>query len=64
MSEKPAEPTTQSLREQVAADQQRRAEEFRQRFTALCEELQCDMIALPSFTGDGRVIVRFEIQPR
>lgn len=53
-----------SLKEQLFADQQRRVEQFRARFVDLCDDLECDLIAKPSFSEDGRVIVNFVVQPR
>lgn len=52
------------IAEYLEQDRQERAEQFRQRFTALCDELQCDMAAVPEFTADGRVTVRFVVQAR
>jgi hypothetical protein len=53
-----------TLREQIEIDKRQRSELFAQRFQALCDELQCDLKAIPRFTEDGRVTVQFAVEAR
>ncbi len=53
-----------TLKEQLEADRRARAEAFAQRFSELCNELECDMTGVPRFTDDGRITVQFSVQPR
>lgn len=62
MSDTPITPTeAQAL---IVADKQRRLNEFRQAVEALTVEYQCDLIAVPRYTQDGRTVATIEIVAR
>ena len=48
---------------QIAAYRQQRAEQFNARLTALCNELECDLDAVPQIV-DGRIVASIVVRPR
>lgn len=51
-------------KEMVAQFRQNRAQEFLQAFTALCDQYECDIVARPILTDDGRVAVDLQVKVR
>ncbi len=47
---------TKLTREAIAADRQRRTQECGKRLAELLAEYDCDLVAQPQFTQDGRVV--------
>lgn len=50
-------------KEQIVAYRQQRSAEFSQRLSALCNELECDLVAVPQVV-DGRIVATIVVQPR
>lgn len=50
-------------KEAIAADKQRRVNEFAERLTELCRELDCDIVAVAQII-DGRIVAQNLVQPR
>lgn len=48
----------------IVADKQRRLQAFRDAIAAAANEYQCDLIAVPRFTQDGRTVATIEIVAR
>ena len=48
----------------IVADKQRRLQAFRDAIAAAANEYQCDLIAAPRFTQDGRTVATIEIVAR
>lgn len=50
-------------REAVAAYNRQRIEEFNRRLSALCNELECDLLAEPAF-DNGRIVAQILVRVR
>jgi hypothetical protein len=51
-------------KETIAAYQQQRAQEAAERMAELLKELDCDMVAVPQITADGRIVATIQIVAR
>lgn len=51
-------------KEMVAQFKQTRAQDFLKKFTALCNEMGCDIVARPLLSDDGRVVVDLQVKVR
>ena len=50
-------------KELIAADKQRRVNEFAEQLTELCQKFDCDIIAVVQIV-DGRIVAQNVVQPR
>lgn len=50
--------------EQIEEYRKARAAAFTEQLTAICEEFGCELVAIPTFTNDGRVAAQIVVQPK
>ncbi len=63
MDEQINEQSQPITKEAIAAYRKQRSEEFGARLSALCNELECDLVAIPQIV-DGRIVATIAVQPR